>query len=123
MQDEPKGEFTPREANMAETVSSAEAALENQRIGGVQLRVAAPCTLVQICDGYDLNSIAWAGPSPFKGWHPPPAGIHPGIRLFGGRHPGRCAFRGPDRRPFRPSATAAGKSDDLWGCLTAQRHG
>jgi AAHS family 4-hydroxybenzoate transporter-like MFS transporter len=73
MQDEPKGEFTPREASMAETVSSAEAALENQRIGGLQLRVAALCTLVQICDGYDLNSIAWAVPSLIKAWHLPAA--------------------------------------------------
>ena len=35
-------------------VSTTEAALENQRLGGLQLRVAALCTLVQICDGYDL---------------------------------------------------------------------
>ena len=36
---------TRREANMAEAASSAaEAALENQRIGGLQLRVAALCT-------------------------------------------------------------------------------
>ena len=37
--------------------SSAEHALENQRLGGLQIRVAALCTLVQICDGYDINSI------------------------------------------------------------------
>ena len=54
------------------TVSAAEAALENQRIGGLQLRVAALCTLVQICDGYDLNSVAWAVPSLIKAWHLPP---------------------------------------------------
>jgi MFS transporter, AAHS family, 4-hydroxybenzoate transporter len=54
--------------------SSAESALENQRIGGLQLRVAALCTLVQICDGYDLNSVAWAVPSLIHAWHlPPPA--------------------------------------------------
>ena len=60
---------------MAETASSsAEVALENQRIGGLQARVAALCTLVQICDGYDLNSIAWAVPSLIKAWQlPPPA--------------------------------------------------
>src|SRR6201994_4985647 len=73
MQDEPKGEFTPREANMAETVSATETALENQRIGGLQLRVAALCTLVQICDGYDLNSVAWAVPSLIREWHLPPS--------------------------------------------------
>ena len=54
------------------TVSAAEAALENQRIGGLQLRVAALCTLVQICDGYDINSVAWAVPSLIKAWHLPP---------------------------------------------------
>jgi hypothetical protein len=41
---------------MAEAaLSAAEAALENQRIGGLQLRVAALCLLVQTCDGYDLK--------------------------------------------------------------------
>ena len=54
------------------TVSATEAALENQRIGGLQLRVAALCTLVQICDGYDINSVAWAVPSLIKAWHLPP---------------------------------------------------
>jgi MFS transporter, AAHS family, 4-hydroxybenzoate transporter len=54
-----------------ETLSAAEHALENQRIGGLQLRVAALCTLVQICDGYDLNSVAWAVPSLIKTWHLP----------------------------------------------------
>ena len=59
---------------MAETASSAaEAALENQKIGGLQLRVAALCTLVQICDGYDLNSVAWAVPSLIRSWHLAPA--------------------------------------------------
>ena len=53
-------------------VSSAETTLENQRIGGLQLRVAALCFLVQICDGYDLNSVAWAVPSLIKAWHLPP---------------------------------------------------
>jgi MFS transporter, AAHS family, 4-hydroxybenzoate transporter len=54
-------------------LSAAEAALENQRIGGLQIRVAALCTLVQICDGYDLNAIAWAAPSLIGAWHLPPA--------------------------------------------------
>jgi MFS transporter, AAHS family, 4-hydroxybenzoate transporter len=54
-------------------LSSTESVLENQRIGGLQLRVAALCTLVQICDGYDLNSVAWAVPSLIKSWHLPPA--------------------------------------------------
>lgn len=53
-------------------LSAAESALENQRIGGLQLRVAALCALVQICDGYDLNAVAWAVPSLIKAWHLPP---------------------------------------------------
>jgi MFS transporter, AAHS family, 4-hydroxybenzoate transporter len=55
-------------------LSATEAALETQRFGGLQLRVAILCTLVQMCDGYDLNSIAWAVPSLIHVWHlPPPA--------------------------------------------------
>lgn len=54
-------------------MSAAESALENQKIGPLQLRVAALCTLVQICDGYDLNSVAWAVPSLIRDWHLPPA--------------------------------------------------
>jgi hypothetical protein len=49
---------------MAEAyVSATEHALENQRIGGLQIRVAVLCTLIQICDGYDVGSIGWAVPS------------------------------------------------------------
>jgi AAHS family 4-hydroxybenzoate transporter-like MFS transporter len=48
-----------------------EAAIENQRIGGLQIRVAALCSLVQICDGFDINSIAWAVPSLIHVWHLP----------------------------------------------------
>jgi AAHS family 4-hydroxybenzoate transporter-like MFS transporter len=64
-----------REAMMADTaVSAVEAKLENQRIGSLQLRVAVLCTLVQICDGYDINSVSWAVPSLIDIWHlPPPA--------------------------------------------------
>ena len=54
-------------------LSATEAALENQRLGGLQLRVAALCMLVQICDGYDLNSVAWAVPSLIGVWHLPPS--------------------------------------------------
>src|ERR1700688_2403904 len=49
-------------------VSPAETALENQRIGSLQIRVALLCGLVQVCDGYDLNAIAWAAPSLIKTW-------------------------------------------------------
>jgi AAHS family 4-hydroxybenzoate transporter-like MFS transporter len=55
---------------MAEVVLSAtETALENQKIGGLQIRVAALCTLIQICDGYDINSVAWAVPSLTHVWN------------------------------------------------------
>ncbi|HET6238461.1 MAG TPA: MFS transporter [Acetobacteraceae bacterium] len=59
---------------MAEAaLSKTETALENQRIGGLQLRVAALCLLVQTCDGYDLNSVAWAVPPLIHQWHLPPS--------------------------------------------------
>ena len=49
---------------MAEaSLSATEAALENQRIGPLQIRVAAICTLIQMCDGYDVNSIGVSVPS------------------------------------------------------------
>jgi MFS transporter, AAHS family, 4-hydroxybenzoate transporter len=54
--------------------TSVEWALENQRLGSLQIRVAVLCTLIQICDGYDINSIGWAVPSLIHTWHlPPPA--------------------------------------------------
>jgi len=52
-------------------LSATEAALENQRIGPLQIRVAALCTLIQICDGYDINSVAWAVPSLTHAWNLP----------------------------------------------------
>lgn len=54
-------------------VSATEVALENQRIGGLQVRVAILCLLVQTCDGYDLNSVAWAVPSLIHQWHLSPS--------------------------------------------------
>ena len=57
---------------MAETpISAAETALETQRLGPLQIRVAALCTLVQICDGYDINSIGIAVPSLTHAWNLP----------------------------------------------------
>jgi len=57
---------------MAEAAFSAtERALENQRIGGLQIRVAALCALVQICDGYDVNSIGVSVPSLTHAWNLP----------------------------------------------------
>ena len=48
--------------------SAAENTLENQRLGPLQLRVAALCTLVQVCDGYDINAIGVAVPSLTHAW-------------------------------------------------------
>ena len=54
---------------MAEAmVSGAEDALENQRIGGLQIRVAALCAFVQICDGYDINSVGVTVPQLTHAW-------------------------------------------------------
>jgi AAHS family 4-hydroxybenzoate transporter-like MFS transporter len=59
---------------MAEaSVSATESALENQRLGALQIRVAAICTLIQMCDGYDVGSIGWAVPSLTHAWHIAPA--------------------------------------------------
>jgi MFS transporter, AAHS family, 4-hydroxybenzoate transporter len=51
--------------------SNPEATLENQRLGPLQIRVAALCTLVQICDGYDINSVGIAVPSLTHAWNLP----------------------------------------------------
>ena len=57
---------------MAEVILSAtERAIENQRIGGLQLRVAAVCALVQVCDGYDVNAIGVSVPSLTHAWNLP----------------------------------------------------
>jgi MFS transporter, AAHS family, 4-hydroxybenzoate transporter len=54
---------------MSESIASAaETTLENQRLGGLQIRVAAICTLIQMCDGYDVGSIGWAVPSLTHAW-------------------------------------------------------
>jgi MFS transporter, AAHS family, 4-hydroxybenzoate transporter len=50
---------------------SAEAILENQRLGPLQLRVAFLCTLAQMFDGYDITSIGMAVPSLAAAWHLP----------------------------------------------------
>src|SRR5580704_12172246 len=48
--------------------SSTEHALENQRLGGLQIRVAVICGLIQMCDGYDVGSIGWSVPSLTHAW-------------------------------------------------------
>jgi MFS transporter, AAHS family, 4-hydroxybenzoate transporter len=52
-------------------LSAAETALENQPLGPLQIRVAALCLLVQICDGYDINSIGVAVPQLTHAWDLP----------------------------------------------------
>jgi MFS transporter, AAHS family, 4-hydroxybenzoate transporter len=54
-------------------LSATETALENQRIGPLQIRVAAICTLIQMCDGYDVGSIGWAVPSLTHAWNVAPS--------------------------------------------------
>ena len=57
---------------MAEmALSATESALENQRLGSLQIRVAALCTLVQVCDGYDIGSIGIAVPALTHAWNLP----------------------------------------------------
>jgi AAHS family 4-hydroxybenzoate transporter-like MFS transporter len=59
---------------MAETSSSSiEHVLENQTVGGLQIRVAVICGLIQMCDGYDVGSIGWAAPSLTHAWHIAPS--------------------------------------------------
>jgi AAHS family 4-hydroxybenzoate transporter-like MFS transporter len=53
--------------------SSAEARLEAQKLGPLQLRVAFLCTLAQMFDGYDITSIGMAVPSLSAAWHIPGA--------------------------------------------------
>jgi AAHS family 4-hydroxybenzoate transporter-like MFS transporter len=54
-------------------LSATESTLENQRIGALQIRVVALCSLIQICDGYDVGSIGWAVPSLTHAWNVPPS--------------------------------------------------
>jgi MFS transporter, AAHS family, 4-hydroxybenzoate transporter len=59
---------------MAQRLSSAtERALENQPIGGLQIRVALICGLIQMCDGYDVSTIGWSVPSLTHAWHIAPS--------------------------------------------------
>jgi len=52
--------------------SAVEHALENQRIGSLQIAVVAICFLIQMCDGYDIGAIGWSVPSLTHAWHLPP---------------------------------------------------
>ena len=48
--------------------SPIEDVLENQKLGGLQIRVAMICGLIQMCDGYDVGSIGWSVPSLTHAW-------------------------------------------------------
>ncbi len=50
---------------------SAEARLEAQPLGLLQLKVGLICMLAQTFDGYDLNSIGMAVPALIRAWHLP----------------------------------------------------
>ncbi len=53
--------------------SSHEAALEGQRIGALQVRVAVLCAFAQLFDGYDISAISMAAPSLSHAWNVQPA--------------------------------------------------
>jgi AAHS family 4-hydroxybenzoate transporter-like MFS transporter len=53
--------------------SATEHALENQQLGGLQIRVAVICGLIQMCDGYDVGSIGWSVPSLTHAWNVAPS--------------------------------------------------
>jgi hypothetical protein len=100
---------------MAEAqLSSTEAALENQRIGPLQIRVAALCTLIQICDAYDVNAIAVTVPSLTHAWDLPGPALP---RLSCGRalaswsarsRPGRSAIASVAGRCCSPASRSTG---------------
>ncbi len=53
--------------------STTETALEGQRLGALQIRVAILCALAQGFDGYDISAIGMAAPSLSHAWNVPPA--------------------------------------------------
>jgi MFS transporter, AAHS family, 4-hydroxybenzoate transporter len=60
-------------AAASRVASATEYALENQRLGALQIRVALICGLIQMCDGYDVGSIGWSVPSLTHAWHVAPS--------------------------------------------------
>src|SRR5271154_6084660 len=91
---------------MAQVRSSAtEHALENQRLGALQIRVAVICGLIQMCDGYDIGSIGWSGPSLTPVWGVAPPAVAGAFLwsnicvMVGG------LFGGPGGRPLGAKAT------------------
>ena len=56
---------------MSQPLSQAEARLETQKLGPLQIRVAFLCMLAQIFDGFDISSIGMAVPALIKAWQLP----------------------------------------------------
>ncbi len=54
-------------------LSAIEHALENQRVGRLQIRVAVICCLIQMCDGFDVNSVGWSVPVLTHAWRVAPS--------------------------------------------------
>jgi MFS transporter, AAHS family, 4-hydroxybenzoate transporter len=54
-------------------LSGIEHVLENQRLGSLQIRVAVICCLIQMCDGFDVNSVGWSVPLLTHAWHLAPS--------------------------------------------------
>src|SRR5579871_4566803 len=65
------GRIRERRKMAQSTVSTTEAALENQQIGGLQMRVVAICTSIQMLDAWDVNSIGVSVPQLTHLWHLP----------------------------------------------------
>src|ERR1700724_2960040 len=42
-------------------------------VGGLQIRVALICGLIQMCDGYDVGTIGWSVPSLTHAWQMAPS--------------------------------------------------
>ena len=94
---------------MADSTTEVSALENRSAAGGLQLRVAALCMLVQMCDGYDLNSVAWAVPSLFSRLAPAAIDVRDGVPVVEYRDYGWSALGGPigDRFGRRPLLLAS----------------
>ena len=82
---------------MADTAQSAtESALENQRIGALQIRVVAICSLIQICDV--RRRFDWlGGPVTHPCLEPATVAVCAGLLVVQSRRHGGRPFLGADR--------------------------
>jgi hypothetical protein len=101
---------------MADTaVSAVETALENQRIGSLQIRVVVLCTA-----GADLRRLRrqldrLGGAVADQGVGPAAAGIHASVSVVEHRHHGRRAVAGPIGDRIRPQAACCSISLTIFG--------